>query len=62
MSRVTSTGSLLSTSCGVFVRVTYDLVNLGSKGHDTLYVIGKGSVDSVDAPLYAASIGVGLRL
>lgn len=62
VSRVTSTSSLLSTSCGVFLRVTYDLVDLGSKGHSTLYVIGKGSVDSVDAPLYAASVGVGLRL
>src|SRR5258708_21787780 len=54
MSRITNTSSLLSTSAGVFVRVTYDLAMFAKDNRNAIYVMGKASVDSVNATLWAA--------
>jgi hypothetical protein len=62
VSRVTNTSPLLSTSAGVFLRASYDLVTFGRDDRSALYLLGRASVDTVDAPLYAAGVSLGVRL
>lgn len=62
VSRVTGTTPLLSLSAGAFFRLSFDVATFGKNDRGALYLLGQASIDSVDAPLYGASLGLGVRL
>lgn len=62
VSRVTGEGNLLfSLSAGAFARVSCDVIDLDEAHKRAIFVIVKGSIDTVGSALYAASAGVGMR-
>jgi hypothetical protein len=60
VSRITGTTPLLSTTAGIFARVSYDLLTFGQDDRSALYLLGKASLDSVDAPLWGAGLSLGV--
>jgi hypothetical protein len=63
VSRVTGSGSLSSLSLGAYARVSIDLFRfeLTPGDNEAIFLLAKGSVDAVEADLYGAMGGVGLR-
>jgi hypothetical protein len=61
VNRITTNGGLFSLTAGAFARVSYDLVDLDDARTQAIFVILKGSIDSVDAALLGASCGLGVR-
>lgn len=61
VSRITSPSPLFSTSAGVFLRLSYDIATFGRGDRSAIYVLGKASVDTVDAPLFAGGVSLGIR-
>jgi hypothetical protein len=57
--RATSSDALASLSLGVMGRVTVDV--LGADSTEGLFVVAKGAVDWVGAPVYAVTLGLGVR-
>lgn len=58
--RVTDSNSLSSTSAGLFVRASLDLVTF-NEGRGAFFLVGKANTDNVGAGLYGASGGLGVR-
>ena len=59
VTRATDGTSLLSTTLGLFGRLTVDVVQFGNDGG--LFLFGKGSLDTVGGALYGLSAGIGVR-
>jgi hypothetical protein len=62
VSRATAAASLLSLSAGVHARASLDVVSFDKDNETALFLVVKGSIDSVDGALYGATAGLGLRL
>ncbi|HEX4446037.1 MAG TPA: hypothetical protein VH044_04850 [Polyangiaceae bacterium] len=57
--RATSSDSLASLGLGAMGRVTVDV--LGADSAEGLFVVAKGTADWVGTPLYAVTVGLGVR-
>ena len=60
INRVTDNGSLFASSEGVYLRASVDLFSF-NEANDVVFLLAKGSVDSVGGPLVGAVVGAGVR-
>ncbi len=60
VNRATSSGGLFSSSEGVFLRVSVDVLRFDSDA-GAVFLFAKGSADSVGGALYGVALGAGVR-
>ena len=60
INRVTDNGSLFASSEGLYLRASVDLFSL-NEANDVVFLVAKGSVDTVGGPLVGAVCGAGVR-
>jgi hypothetical protein len=61
VSRATEYASLFSLSAGAFGRLSFDVVPFDDAGNRAIFLVAKGSIDTVGTPLFCATIGAGVR-
>jgi hypothetical protein len=60
--RVTQSGNIFTFSTGAYARSSFDLVTFGDGDTGAFYLMVRGSVDAVGAPLLGLTAGLGVRL
>jgi hypothetical protein len=61
VNRATEYGSLFSLSAGIFGRLSFDVVSFDDAGNRAIFLVAKGSIDTVGTPLFCTAIGAGVR-
>jgi hypothetical protein len=59
--RATNGASVFNMSAGLFLRSSLDLIRLDKEGDTAIYLVVRGSLDTVGASLYGFNAGLGVR-
>ena len=59
--RATTSGSLFSLSAGIYARASVDLVAFDKAGNSALFLVAKGSLDTIGTALWGAGASLGAR-
>jgi hypothetical protein len=59
--RATTNDTLFTLTVGMYGRVSFDVFRFDDEGRSALFLVGKGSLDSVNGSLLCVTVGVGVR-